>query len=215
MLSEKEIRWLRGVGGALLWVGKEGRLDIAGACAMAMSWSPPGPTVEHILLANKTVKEIKATAEVEFRILPLDPHEAICMSVADASMANVENKSQGGFVLALAHRDIKTGKAAAFSISSWRSHRLKRVVKATLGSEALAMDDALAELEWIRALWCEILDPASCILDGTRSGTTSRCLRWGQTDDSESIHVTDAKALFDLLQRRSGNAGHAGEPRLM
>ena len=164
--------------------------------------------MEHILLANKRAKEIKATAEVELRILPLDPHEAIWMSVADASMVNVENKSQGGFVLALARRDIKTGKAAAFSINSWRSHRLKRVVKATLGSEALAMDDALAELEWIRALWCEILDPASCILDGARFGDNESALAVRQTDDSESIHVTDAKALFDLLQRRSGNAGH-------
>ena len=81
-----------------------------------------------------------------------------------------------------------------------------RVVKATLGSEAL--DDALAELEWIRALWCETLDPASCILDGTRLGDNESVLAVRQTDNSESIHVTDAKALFDLLQRRSGNAGH-------
>ena len=76
LLSDKEISQLRGVGGALLWVGKEGRPDVGAACAMAMSWSPPGPTVDHILMANKTVKEIKATPDVELRVLPLEPLES-------------------------------------------------------------------------------------------------------------------------------------------
>ena len=86
LLSDKEISQLRGVGGALLWVGKEGRPDVGAACAMAISWSRPGPTVEHILMTNKTVKEIKATPDAELRVLPLEPHQAIWMSVADASI---------------------------------------------------------------------------------------------------------------------------------
>ena len=49
-LDEKETAWLRGFGGSLLWVGKEGRPDVAAACAMAMSWSSNGPLVEHILM---------------------------------------------------------------------------------------------------------------------------------------------------------------------
>ena len=32
------------------------------------------------------------------------------------------------------------------------------------------MDDALAELEWIRALSCEVMNKDSCVLDGTRLG---------------------------------------------
>lgn len=56
-LTETEATWLRGVGGSLLWVGKEGRPDVGAACAMAMSWSSSGPTVDHILMANKTVIE--------------------------------------------------------------------------------------------------------------------------------------------------------------
>ena len=137
LLTEQEISWLRGVGGSLLWVGKEGRPDVGAACAMAMSWSSGGPTIDHILAANKTVNELKATATAYLRVLPLPPDEAIWMSIADASMANVENKSEGGFILALAHESIMKGLEADFSINSWKSHRLKRVVKATLGSEAL------------------------------------------------------------------------------
>ena len=48
VLTAQETTWLRGVGGSLLWVGKEGRPDVGAACAMAMSWSSNGPTVDHI-----------------------------------------------------------------------------------------------------------------------------------------------------------------------
>ena len=67
LLTEQEISWLRGVGGSLLWVGKEGRPDVGAACAMAMSWSSGGPTIDHILAANKTVNELKATATAYLR----------------------------------------------------------------------------------------------------------------------------------------------------
>ncbi|CAJ1459913.1 unnamed protein product, partial [Effrenium voratum] len=161
------------------------------------------PTVEHILMANKTVKEIKATPDVELRVLPLEPHQAIWMSVADASMANVESKSQGGLIIALVDKVLQTGAAGDFSINSWRSHRLRRVVKATLGSEALAMDDALAELEWIRALWCEVMNKDSCVLDGARLGGDESILAVRVKDDEPALHVTDAKALYDLLQTKA------------
>ena len=187
---------------------------------MSMSWPSTGPTVEHILMANKTVSELKSTMDVYIRVLPIAPEESIWMTIADASMANVENKSQGGFLLALAHRSILDCKKADFSLNSWRSHKLKRVIKATLGSEALAMDDALAEVEWVRALWHEVLDPSTSVLDGTRLGDaeSAMVLRLPEhedesvasvriTDQATGAHVTDAKALYDLLSRRSGNAG--------
>ena len=219
-LTEQETTWLRGVGGSLLWVGKEGRPDLGATCCMAMSWSSSGPTIEHILMANKTVNELKQTPEVALRILPIPAERGIWMSVADASMANVESKSQGGFIVALADVDIMDGKTADFSINSWRSHRLGRVVKATLGSEALAMDDALAEIEWIRALWHEVMDRKSMVMDNRRFGDEQSALVMREPEDADAvasirlcdeqqgIHVTDAKALFDLLSRRSGNAGH-------
>ena len=121
-------------------------------------------------MANKTVAELKSTMDVYIRVLPIAPEESLWLTIADASMANVENKSQGGFLLALTHKSIMEGKKAPFSLNSWRSHKLKRVVKATLGSEALAMDDALAEVEWIRALWQEIwTSPPTSLMGRGRS----------------------------------------------
>eukprot|EP00913_Durusdinium_trenchii_P022711 g21330.t1 len=200
LLSEQEISWLRGVGGSLLWVGKEGRPDVAAACAMSMSWSAGGPTVEHILAANKTVNELKQTPDVVLRIIPIDPACGIWMSIADASMANVDNKSQGGFIMAMADRSILDGQKAAFSINSWKSHRLKRVVKATLGSEALAMDDALAEIEWLRAFWHEVMDPASTVIDVAVIHVSAAALR------VKTFWVPGTQMLADPLTKRLGNS---------
>ena len=43
---------------------------------------------------------------------------------------------------------------------------LRRVVKASLGSEALAIDDGLNELEWLRAMHAEICIPEAEVRDG-------------------------------------------------
>ena len=187
LLNEKEITWLRGVGGSLLWVGKEGRPDVGAACAMAISWSSNGPIVEHSIMANKTVIELKATPDVGLRVLPIYPARAIWISVADASITNVENKLQGGFIIVLVDRNISEGKVADFSINSWRSHKLKRVIKATLGSETLAMYDALTEIEWIRALWHEVMDRSSQIMNNLYFGCEESILVMREPDDEESV----------------------------
>ena len=69
---------------------------------MAMSWSKTGPTVDNILAGNKTVAELKATADVVLRVIPIAPKDGIWMSGADASMAHVESKPQGGYIIAFA-----------------------------------------------------------------------------------------------------------------
>ena len=208
LLDEKETSLLRGAGGSLLWVGKEARPDMAASCAMVLSWEKEGPKVSHVKQANKAIQELQRTAETSLRILPIALEDGFWMSISDASLGNDGNKSQGGFLIAFADKKIKSGELADFSLNSWRSHRLRRVVKASLGSEALAMDDALAELEWVRALYSEVCIPGTTVFDGTRLSTDERVAVVRQSDEKEeSITVTDAKALYDLFHRRSGSAG--------
>ena len=207
-LDEKEVTMLRGAGGSLLWVGKECRPDVGAACAMAMSWGKDGPTVRHVKAVNKTINELKKTSAVYLRILPIDLKEGIWMSISDASVANDDEKSQGGFLIAFVNREIKNGGLQEFSINSWKSHRVRRVVKASLGSEALAMDDGLAELEWVKAMFTEAVIPNSTVSDGTRFGCDESVAVVRQLDPEDpTILVTDARALYDLFHRRSGAAG--------
>ena len=99
----------------------------------------------------------------------------------------------GWFSRGFADGEILNGDLVDFSINSWRSHRLKRVVKASLGSEAMFM---------------EVVIPGSTTSDGTRYGPDESVAVVRQVDPSEeSILVTDARALYDLFHRRSGSAG--------
>ena len=81
-------------------------------------------------------------------------------------------------------------------------------MKASLGSEALAMDDGLAELEWVRAMFTEVVIPNSTVLDGTRFGDDESVAIVRQIDPSDvTLLVTDARALYDVFHHRSGSAG--------
>ena len=99
------------------------------------------------------------------------------------------------------------GKVGRLSINSWKSHRLRRAVKVSLGSEALALDDGLAELEWVKALYCEVAVPGTCVNDGSRYGEDETVAVIRVKDEEEAMAATDARALYDLWHRRSGAAG--------
>ncbi|CAE7350344.1 RE1 [Symbiodinium sp. CCMP2592] len=207
-LTEQETTMLRGAGGSLLWIGKEARPDVAGACSMAMSWGSGPPKISHVKQVNKTIAELKRTSDCYIRILPIPLESGMWAAVSDASVANDSEKSQGGFVITFVEKTIRDGILARFSINSWKSHRLRRVVKASLGSEALAMDDSLGELEWLRAMYAESCVPDSTVCDGSRFGPDlDSVVIARQRDEEESIMITDARALYDLFHRRSGAAG--------
>ena len=113
---------------------------------------------------------LHGTPDVYLRVLPIDLHTGIWVVFSDASLGNDGDKSQGSFIVAFADQCLSSGGVARISIHSWKSHRLRRAVKASFGSEALAMDDSLAELEWVKALFCEVVVPGTCVCDGTRYG---------------------------------------------
>ena len=79
---------VRGPGGSLLWVGKKARPDVAGACAMSMSWGSGNPKVQHVKLVNKTIAKLKKTSECYLRILPIPLENGMWVSVSDAIVAN-------------------------------------------------------------------------------------------------------------------------------
>ena len=207
-LDDNETTLVRGAGGSLLWVGREARPDVAASCAMTMAWGKGGPTVQNIKFCNKVIQELRSTSEAYLRILPIDLEDGIWLVFSDASLGNDGERSQGGFLVAFCDRCILDGKIARLSINSWKSHRLRRAVKASLGSEALALDDGLAELEWIKALFCEAVVPGTCVSDGTRYGEDETVAVVRVNDDGDpTAGVTDARALYDLYHRRSGAAG--------
>ena len=47
--------------------------------------------------------------------------------------------------------------AAPVTLVSWRSHRVKRVVASSASAaEAMDLSEAIAQDDWVRALWSEV-----------------------------------------------------------
>ena len=138
------------------------------------------------------------------------------LTVSDASLANLEDgKSQGGYVVAATDTNLALGEAAPFSLITWKSKKVRRVVKASLGSEAQALDDALGELEWVRAIWSEMTDPRANLSEPTlRYGPGESVVvvrRLGE--ELPSYSTIDARGLYDHLARPSGSTGSSSDRR--
>ncbi len=117
--------------------------------------------------------------------------------------------------MAATDASLAQGSEAPFSLITWKSKRIRRVVKASLGSEAQALDDALGELEWVRAIWSEMTDPQSNLSEPTlrygRGESVVVVQRLG--DDVPSYSTIDARGLYDHLARPSGSTGSSSDRR--
>ena len=49
------------------------------------------------------------------------------------------------------------GLAAAVTLVSWRSHRVKRVVASASAAEVVGLSEAIGQGNWVRALWSEMV----------------------------------------------------------
>ena len=91
--SEGEISQLRASVGALSWLAKESRPDLAGKVAL-LQQSFPKPRVRDLLEANNITTEAQKTPESGIRIMPIDPQNLRVGVATDASWANSAEKDQ-------------------------------------------------------------------------------------------------------------------------
>ena len=87
------------------------------------------------------------------------PLDQICLvSHGDASGGNTRaERAQAGYVIRFADRTLLEGMAAPVTLVSWRSHRVKRVVTSASAAEAMDLSEAIAQGDWVRALWSEVV----------------------------------------------------------
>ena len=157
--------------------------------------SDPELAVKDIMAFNKMVTDAKAE-NVEIAFQKIDMQNAVVLAVGDSSFANVgKNKtaSQAGLIVLLADNTggvLEAGKKAKVTALTWRSHRVKRVVRSTLAAETMAALEAVENADLIRAHLTELHYDL-----GFRT----------HLDDVKSIpmiHLTDCKSLYDLLHKR-------------
>ena len=90
-----------------------------------------------------------------------------------------------------ADRALLEGMAAPVTLVSWRSHRVKRVAASASAAEAMGLSEAIAQGDWVRALWSEVV-----------LGLTLRERR-EQENVPHLFSVTDSKGNHDHLHNET------------
>ena len=118
--------------------------------------------VQDMCEANAAVEQLKADPYLGILLphIPLD--QVRWATIQDASWANAaEDRSQAAFLAGATSPALWSNQAAPFALVSHKSHGLKRKCSSTLAAETQSMSEGLAEVEWVRGLFEELVNPRS------------------------------------------------------
>ena len=196
LASAKEVSALRGLNGAANWLANQNRPDLAVQVSMSQQ-AFPAPKVSDLLYANQLVHRARQFQDLEIRVRPV-PLDQVCICVhSDAAWSNTkEDRTQAGYVVAMADRELLNNEPATWSPYCWKSYKLHRVVPSTLGGEAQAFATATATAEWTSLLLAEALEGA---FDLRNSEAIIR--------KTPIVGITDCKSLYDHVTSMSSVSG--------
>jgi hypothetical protein len=195
-LTPKEHRALRGLGGQVAWLGRQGNPRPSfRASRLAKRFATP--TVRDFKEANAVIRLAKklGTEEVLTFSDAVDIKDCVVMGVQDAAFDNIEDSgSQGGKMLFLATKRILTDPGLTpVVMMEWASGRIRRVVRSTLAAEAYIMGENGEGVEFLRSLLAELFMP-----DYTLQNREKCEIR------IPGLLGTDARALHDNLRKEGG-----------
>ena len=206
-MSEKTA--MRSVLEALRYSARESRPDLSRPVSILQSRFNKAQ-VSDKQETNSVVRLAKAHTDLALPvcIIPLDQ---ICLvSYEHASGENTRaERAQAGYVILFADRALLEGMAVPVTLVSWRSHRVKRVVSSASAAEAMGLSEAIAQGDWVHALW-----------SGVVLGLNLR--EWREQENvPHFISATDSKGTCDHLHnetvgpsedRRSAVGNHPKRP---
>ena len=173
-VSEKTA--MRSVLGALEYLARESRPDLSGPVSILQS------------RFNKAqVSDIKETSRV---VRLAKAHTDLALPVCSGGNTLAE-RAHARYVIMFADGALLEGMAALVTLVSWRSHRVKRVVISASAAEAMGLSEAIAQGDWVRALWSEVV-----------LGLNLR--EWREQENVPAlISVTDSKGNYDHLHNET------------
>ena len=190
-VTEKERTGLRATIGALQWPAGQSSPHLQASISQ-LAGLVPSATTATLREANKALRFAKQHADVglEFQHLG-DKQDLTFLAHCDAAFASRhDNTSQGGYLVAITHKDVTTGKPGPYVLVDWRSWKLPRVARSSLSAEAQAASETADILMYDIIFWQLIWHPDLPINDTAACQLTHPpCL------------VTDAKGLYDLLTK--------------
>lgn len=156
-VNEKEKQQLRAVLGAANWMVGSSRPDLAAHTAL-LQQSINKACVSDLIEANKLVARIRDFAHVTVQIRSIPLEHAMVVATSDASWSNTETLgSQAGYFILFADRRLEDNHWAHVSALRWKSYKMERKTQSTLAAELMALARAVAECNWIRSLFGEMI----------------------------------------------------------
>ena len=194
-LTEEEKSEFRGLIGSMGWVTRQTRPDLLVNVSLA-SQTMGKPTIQNIIDLNKAVKMMKETSEAKYIFNPnerLTWDNVIVCVFADSSFANVEMKSQCGYIIGLTIPEIASGEEVPLLLLETYSGSIKRVCRSTLAAEANAFLMGSEAGDYVRSLILEMKHPELSLSDIEKE--MARPLM---------IAITDAKSLESTITKDAG-----------
>ena len=155
-LIEEDQKEFRAIIGKIGWLSQTSRPDLA-FDNLVLSTKLGNATFDDMKHAIKIIKKMNCEdTEMKFADLG-DPSKWSIVGYGDAGYKSLPDKvsSCGGHVVLLCNKDTKLS-----CVVSWKSKKLKRVVSSSTAAEALAVNDTLDEMVYIRSVLSEIFGGA-------------------------------------------------------
>ena len=213
-LSPAETTELRRTLGALQWVASQTRPDLAGDVSM-LQRRVQSPRVADLLAAQKLVRRLKASDDLELRFEPtgagsrptlLTFTDAALQNVLDNSSPPVKVGSQGGHLV----MEVETSRgellrAPRFNVVAWRSRKIQRVCRSSFAAECLEACSAADTAFVARCLWSEltgVMPMCYLVTDSLNLRDHIRCIANNTTEKRLKV---DLFALKEVFQREELN----------
>ena len=200
-MSPSETGKYRALIGALQWPSSQGMPMLAASVSLQAGAVPKG-SVQDVVELNKTLRFGKSQSDVTIKFLArpndetngainnLDNMTLVCY--ADAGFGTRrDGASQGGFIIMACDKSVHNGNKVPASTIAWRSFKLPRVCKSSLGAECQATATALEELLMAKT-FLEALKKPDSDLKNIKDHLTG-----------VSAMVTDCKVLYDAVYRET------------
>ena len=194
-VTDAEKQQLRGILGAVQWRAYQTAPHHCARLSLLQS-QMSSPTKSTLREANKLVREVYQFRHVSPRYQRLgveNPLDVTFVAWTDAAVGNRRSfDSSGGYFIAAVEPKMLEGKPSLVNPISWKAGKLPRVARSSLSAEIQAFSIAEEELMFVRLEWAEM-----CGKDILPHDPTSI------VKDVKGVLVTDAKSLFDIIQKGS------------
>ncbi|CAE8626358.1 unnamed protein product [Polarella glacialis] len=198
-ITEAERSEMRAVLGAVQWKVYQTGPQHSAQLSLLQS-SITLATVQTLLDVNKLVREVHSYKHLTLKIHPLclpDEDELLFVCWTDAALANRPDlSSTGGFVVGLTAKKLLDGQSQQVNLISWKSGKLPRKAKSSLGAEVQAMSEGEQELMFCRLQFAEMTGETVDLRD-----------YWKAVNSIPGVIVIDAKACYDAVHK--GLSAHA------